>query len=115
MRGHQRVDATLEVTLESESNFFSGFATNISEGGIFVATHSLQPVRSRLCVALSLPNHPEPFEVQCEVCWLREYNDMIPDMTPGMGVRFLELEDSSEAWGAISEFCRDLREPLFHD
>jgi len=38
-RAHVRHDVELEVSLESESNFYMGLTENLSEGGLFIAIH----------------------------------------------------------------------------
>ena len=43
LRRYPRHDVELEVTMESESNFYMGLTENLSEGGIFIATHMLKP------------------------------------------------------------------------
>ena len=40
-RRHLRYAVELDVSMSSEHNFYAGFAENLSEGGVFVATHSL--------------------------------------------------------------------------
>lgn len=108
-----RVDVELSVTVESESNFFNGFSENISEGGLFIATHDYKPVGERVTIRVALPDDGETIVVDCAVCWVREYNPEIPHMTPGMGVRFLNLSP----WDTerVEDFCASLRDPMFID
>lgn len=113
LRQHRRVALKVEVTLQSESNFYNGFSVNISEGGLFVATHDYKPIGTRLTLDMNIPDGRGPISVSCEVRWVREYNEMVPDMVPGMGVRFLNLSD--EVAGRIEEFIEDMRDPLFFD
>ena len=40
-RGHHRFSVDLDVSLGSDHNFYSGFAENLSVGGVFVATHQV--------------------------------------------------------------------------
>jgi uncharacterized protein (TIGR02266 family) len=112
-RIQDRIDVEIKLTIESESNFFSGFTQNISEGGLFVATHDYKPIGHETLIRFSLPDQGEPVVVKCRVCWVREYNSMAPDMIPGMGLRFMDLGP----WDAerIQDFCESLREPLFID
>ena len=112
-RRHSRIAVKLEVTLESESNFFSGFSMNMSEGGLFVATHDHKPLGSEVQVTLSLPDGGEPVKAACVVRWVREYNPAVPDMAPGMGVQFVSL--SAEELTRVESFCNGLRDPLFYD
>ncbi len=110
-REHERFSVDLEVSLGSEHNFYAGLAENLSAGGVFIATHRLQKVGSKIDVSLRLPDTQEPFRLVGEVRWVRVYNEQ-SDTPPGLGIRFTEL--SSEVTTAINRFL-DQREPLFFD
>ena len=43
-RQFTRVPFTVEVSVASEHNFFTGFTSNISEGGVFIATDLPPPL-----------------------------------------------------------------------
>jgi uncharacterized protein (TIGR02266 family) len=112
-RTQHRIDLELSITFESESNFFVGFSTNISEGGLFIATHDYKTVGSTLKVRFAIPDDGDPVDVTCAVRWVREYNSMAPSMIPGMGVEFVDLSP----WDLerVQDFCDGLREPMFID
>ncbi len=112
-RDTDRLDVELSITVESESNFFAGFSENISEGGIFIATHDYKPMGTRVAVQFSLPDMGPAIHVTCEVRWVREYNPLVPDMIPGMGLCFEGLTEQDQR--RIQHFCQQLREPLFMD
>ncbi len=40
-RKHTRITLKTEVHLGSESNFYTGFTNDISEGGVFISTHAV--------------------------------------------------------------------------
>jgi uncharacterized protein (TIGR02266 family) len=109
-RGTVRVALKTQVDLSSDSNLFTGFGTNISEGGLFVATLSVVPVGTPVDLLFSLPGGTR-LSVQGEVRWIREVNDRTPDVFPGVGVRFVELP--TEAAEALHRFVQS-REPLFY-
>ena len=111
LRGHHRHPVEIDITLESESQFYAGFGENLSEGGIFVATHAVQPVGARLEVIFTLPGMNRPFRVQGDVRWVRQYSET-SDMPAGMGLRFVSL--SKDDADAIHEFCAR-RAPLFYE
>jgi uncharacterized protein (TIGR02266 family) len=100
-----------EVGLRSESNFYTGFSDDISEGGLFVATYSLLPLGAHLTISFGLPGGEE-IVAEAEVRWVRD--PMLGDMSlsPGMGVRFTTL--APEQLAAIRKFM-DLRQPMFYD
>ena len=95
-RQQKRHDAVLEVTAEAGHQFFTGFTENISTGGLFIATYRLLPLGSRFRLKFKVPGLDHVFEATCEVRWVREYNELVPDMQPGMGVRFLDLSPEEE-------------------
>lgn len=99
------------VGYETESNFFAGFSSNISEGGLFVATINLPPVSSVVEIRFSLPSGFEASSTG-EVKWTRDWNEMTPDVAPGFGVSFKSLRDDTRQ--AIQSFVSQ-REPIFYD
>jgi uncharacterized protein (TIGR02266 family) len=110
-RQHPRATIKTAVHLGSESNFYSGFTNDLSEGGLFVATHLVLPIGTRLDLEFSLPDDDTPIRAQGEVRWTREYNPS-SDGAPGLGLRFLKLELADR--DRIDAFVK-LRETLFYD
>jgi uncharacterized protein (TIGR02266 family) len=110
-RVHERFLVDLQVSVLSEHNFYAGLAENISAGGLFIATHQLQKVGSRIELSLRMPESDEVFQIVGEVRWVRLYNEH-SDTSPGLGVRFTELPTGAAA--AIGRFLGQ-REPLFFD
>jgi type IV pilus assembly protein PilZ len=110
-RGHERFSVDLEVNVCSEHNFYAGLAENLSAGGLFIATHKLQKVGSRIELSLRMPDSEEVFQIVGEVRWVRLYNEH-SDTSPGLGIRFTELPTAATA--AINRFLGQ-REPLFFD
>jgi uncharacterized protein (TIGR02266 family) len=110
-RHYPRHNVELEVTMESETNFYMGLTENLSEGGLFIATHVLKTLGTRVEVSFKLPDMAEPIKVTGTVRWLREFSPT-SDTSPGMGVRFEHL--SAEHTEQIRRFLA-ARDPLFHD
>jgi uncharacterized protein (TIGR02266 family) len=104
-----RVRMQAVVDLLSDSNFFHGFSTNISEGGLFIATVELLPPGTEIDLHFSLPGGNK-VEAKGVVRWTREVNGHNPDVFPGVGVQFTELP--SDAATAIREFVSE-RDPIF--
>ena len=107
----QRVDLSVGVGFRNDSSFYTGFTQDLSEGGLFVATHMLQPIGSEITLTFALPTGPE-ISVRGVVRWQRdphEHNSLTP---PGMGVQFQDLSD--EDLERIRKFVA-LREPLFFE
>lgn len=108
-RSHTRVRLQANINLGSDSNFFTGFSTDISEGGVFVATVETVPRGTTVDLDFTLPGGRQ-LKASGVVRWLREPNDHMPDLMPGLGVQFQDLQ--SEVASLISDFVRK-REPLF--
>ena len=109
-RQFERHKVDLDVSLGSDHNFYSGFAENLSGGGVFIATHLLRPVGEQIEVCIHLPDGSEIRGIG-EVRWVRVFNPD-SDQPPGIGVRFSELEEGCSA--AIEAFLRE-RDPMFFD
>jgi uncharacterized protein (TIGR02266 family) len=109
-REHSRFCVDLDVTVGSDHNFYAGFAEDLSAGGVFIATHKLKPVGSKIELSINLP---DGFQMRAlgEVRWIRVFNET-SDTPPGMGVKFIDV--SAEAVSSINGFLAR-REPLFFD
>jgi uncharacterized protein (TIGR02266 family) len=105
-----RVHLRTNIGLGSDSNFFTGFSTDIHTGGLFVATVETVPRGTQVDLDFTLPGG-RPLKASGVVRWLREPNDHTPDLMPGVGVQFQELQP--EVASLISDFVRQ-REPLFY-
>lgn len=110
-RRHTRYRVDLDVTVTSEHNFYAGFVENMSSGGIFIATHQLRPVGEKLEFSVHLPGQEHPIKGEGEVRWVRVYSET-SNVPPGMGIRFLEIDDDSVK--NIEAFLAQ-REPMFYD
>ncbi len=110
-REHDRFSVDLEVNVQSEHNLYAGLAENISAGGLFIATHKLQKVGSKIELTLRMPDSDQSYNITGEVRWVRLFNEQ-SDTSPGLGIRFLDLPPG--ATGAIERFLAQ-REPLFFD
>lgn len=111
-RAAPRKEVITEVTLESDTNFYTGFTVDLSTGGLFIVTWDLLPIGTRVNLSFSLPRTREMIAVQGVVRWLRELNRNNPDLWPGMGIQFLEVPERAKA--SIEAFMKD-REPIFYE
>jgi uncharacterized protein (TIGR02266 family) len=110
-RQHHRHNVELEVTMESETNFYLGLTENLSEGGLFIATHVLKPLGTQIDVTFKLPDRELPIRAIGTVRWVREYSDT-SDTSPGLGVRFEHI--GGDEIELIRRFLA-ARAPLFYD
>jgi uncharacterized protein (TIGR02266 family) len=109
-RQHPRVDLFVEVTLESESNFYAGISNNLSEGGVFVATFAPPRIGAPVALVLGLPGSGQRFALSGVVRWVREA-EVCQGVTPGCGIEWLELPDGART--AIERFVRSRDTELY--
>jgi uncharacterized protein (TIGR02266 family) len=106
-----RFAVDFDLTLDSETYFYAGSATNLSTGGFFVATHILQSIGDRFKFTLRLPQTNRLVRGVGEVRWHR-HRDESPEAPAGMGIRFVELDEGGQL--AIDECLAD-RKPVRWD
>ena len=111
-RKYERATLKTFVHLESDSNFYTGLTSDISEGGLFVATHEVLPLGAVVDLEFSFGRDDHEVNVQGEVRWVRDYNPDTPEVRPGMGVKFLNLSCQDRA--RIKLFV-EMRDSLFFE
>ncbi len=110
-RENTRVQLDAEIGFYSDSNFYTGFTQDLSEGGVFVATYELQPLGTQIEVNFMLPGGHE-LNVIGVVRWLKDPIEDTPGVYPGMGIQFVQV--GAEDREAIQEFVQN-RAPMFYD
>ncbi|NMO21553.1 TIGR02266 family protein [Pyxidicoccus fallax] len=108
-RRNGRVRMHTSIDMRSDSNFFTGFSMDISEGGVFIATVDPVPRGTQVELDFTLPGG-RPMKVTGVVRWVRESNSRTPELMPGVGVQFTGLPP--EVASAISSFVTT-RDPMF--
>ena len=104
------VDCT--VTIDSEHNFYAGLAQNLSEGGIFIATHIVHPIGTKFNLSIHLDDGlPGVVRGVGEVRWLRPAREG-SDLPAGLGIQFIELSHGGNE--RIASFLRR-RRPMMMD
>jgi uncharacterized protein (TIGR02266 family) len=110
-REHARHRLELEIDVSSDHNFYTGITSDLSEGGVFVATHLERAVGTVVDLAFKLPGSDEVLQAVGEVRWLRAYSES-SDAPPGLGIRFVLLGPGVRE--AIQRFLAQ-RDPMFYD
>jgi uncharacterized protein (TIGR02266 family) len=111
-RQQPRFAVAVQVTMESEHNFYTGLTQDLSGGGLFVATHNIRPVGERVHLRFTLPTSRDPIEALTEVRWVRPMAVPGGGGEAGMGLQFLELPPPAKE--AVKAFLQK-RESLFYD
>ena len=86
----ERVPVTWSVDCETDDTFLYASITNISELGIFVATHEPLEIGTRLTLRFAPPGH-ESFVLQGVVQWINPVRVLAENRNPGMGIRFVDI------------------------
>lgn len=87
-RAHPRAPIELKVDYKRLNSFFADYTKNISKGGTFIKTTKPLPVGTRFLFRLTVPRHPEAFELLGEVVWTGYDGD-----DAGMGIKFVYESD----------------------
>jgi uncharacterized protein (TIGR02266 family) len=66
--------------------------SDLSKEGLFLQTESLLAIGKRLSLEISVTGEPAPWAALGRVVWTRSTRD--PWGSPGMGVKFIDVEDS---------------------
>lgn len=106
-----RARLVAQLDLHTESNFFSGFSGDLSDGGLFVSTYQPLSPGQAVEVELSLPGG-HTFSAQGHVAWLRSPCVLNDDISPGAGIVFDELDPQARK---LAESFMLYREPTFVD
>lgn len=106
LRRDERVPlkARVDYELLSEDAFLFEYTSNLSRGGIFLATRNPLPVGTQLSLRFSLPNGEGSIETAGQVAWVNEYKRGGKNLNPGMGIEFVNLLDSDRE--AISRLVK---------
>ncbi|MCK5799179.1 MAG: TIGR02266 family protein, partial [Deltaproteobacteria bacterium] len=107
-----RVPLKANIGLATQSNLYTGFTNDISEGGVFVTTHQLLPIGTEVEIEVSFADVGGPsVKARAVVRWIRDEDAGEGD--PGLGVNFLDLDDEIRTW--IQRFVDSQRQPIFYE
>ncbi len=84
--------------------FFSEFASNINEGGMFIETDNPAELDDVVQLQMRFPELESPVQVGGRVAWTSDGKEGGP---PGMGIEFLDL--SEETRDTINQIVQKLR------
>lgn len=99
----------VDLAETEDISFYSGFSDDII--GIFIPTFALRPLGKKIAIKL-IYKRGSHVALSGHVEWLREYNPMIPETYPGIGVR---LEVYGRRTSAIIESFVSTHPSLFFD
>lgn len=94
-RDSVRVPTRLRVGFESYGEIRESLMTNVSRGGLFIATASPLPLGTRMRIRICIEETGDVVDVEGEVAW----HNMGPGLVSeeqGMGVQFVRLTEEEE-------------------
>jgi uncharacterized protein (TIGR02266 family) len=104
-----RLHHEIPVAYRSVGSFLSDWATNISQGGLFINTRKPLPVGTPVKILIQLPGMRFPFELGGRVTRVTEYDNKA-NMVPGMGIEFTEVDATRQR--ELDHFVSRLRQDL---
>ncbi len=91
-RSTPRVDVVLQLQFRSAGHLLVNYCTNLSRGGLFVASHEPLPVGTQIQLELTVPGDSTTTLLDGEVRWVRQFD---ADEGPaGMGVKFRDVDSA---------------------
>jgi uncharacterized protein (TIGR02266 family) len=81
----------LRYLIEGSARFFTGFARDVSRGGIFIHTYDPPEVGTRLEVTFLVPILDTIIQLPAEVAWVRPEDRAPRAELVGFGARFLQV------------------------
>jgi uncharacterized protein (TIGR02266 family) len=85
----------LQLRYPDENTFVQRFATNVTRGGIFIASRSPFPVGTVIAFEVSLLSGLPMLGGSGKVAWVREFDPQAPQRAHGMGVQFIKIAPGS--------------------
>lgn len=91
-RQHPRASARLRVKFPSMEILQHDYSEDISRGGIFIQTQKPREVGERFILTLVHPRSNQELELLGEVVRVIHQEVQTPGLTPGMGIKFIEMD-----------------------
>jgi uncharacterized protein (TIGR02266 family) len=86
----------LSIAYKNREAFLKAFTPNADMGGLFVKAENPLSPGHKFQLKLSIPGISNPLQIKCEVIWARKREKNLPDMKPGMGIKFIEMSEKNK-------------------
>ncbi|HET8733133.1 MAG TPA: TIGR02266 family protein [Anaeromyxobacteraceae bacterium] len=108
-RRANRLEHELPVAYRSVGSFLTDWATNISQGGMFINTRSPLPVGTDVKILIQLPTMEFPVGLSGKVMRVVEH-DRAAQVAPGMAIQFTDVDPSrrEQIESLVERLQRDL-------
>ncbi len=104
-----RLHHELPVAYRTVGSFLTDWATNISQGGLFINTRKPMPVGTEVKIIIQLPGAAFPFDITGTVRRIEPVGNK-GNAAPGMAVEFTEMDRAKLE--RIETFVQQLRKDL---
>lgn len=108
-RRSTRLHHEIPVAYRSVGSFLTDWATNISQGGLFINTRKPLPVGTAVKILIQLPGASFPFQLAGRVARVTDFDNRA-NMVPGMGIEFTDVDDPKRR--EVESFVDRLRAQL---
>jgi len=108
-RRSSRLHHELPVAYRSVGSFLTDWATNISQGGMFINTRHPLPVGTLVKILIQLPVSAFPVDLVGRVTRVTEFGNQA-NVMPGMGIEFTDVDAAKRE--QIEAFVQKLRTEL---
>ncbi|HTP49850.1 MAG TPA: SAM-dependent chlorinase/fluorinase [Anaeromyxobacteraceae bacterium] len=108
-RRTSRLYHELPVAYRSVGSFLTDWATNISQGGLFINTRHPLPVGTLVKILIQLPVAAFPVDLSGRVTRVAEFDNQA-NVVPGMGIEFTDVDSTKKE--QIEAFVQKLRQEL---
>src|SRR5262245_54610714 len=79
-----------KVKEEDDRGHLFGYAKNISQSGLFIASINPRLPGEKFTISFRVPDTQISVRCRCEIIWMRKFNPKTKE-DPGYGVRFLDI------------------------
>ncbi|MCP4676539.1 MAG: hypothetical protein GY854_13695, partial [Deltaproteobacteria bacterium] len=91
-RQHPRAEASLQVSYKSVAALVQAYSSDISEGGLYLATRKLMPVGTVIALNIALPDEGPELEAIARVVRVQNEKEAASGgRQRGMGMEFLDV------------------------
>jgi len=104
-----RLHHEIPVAYKSVGSFLSDWATDISQGGLFINTRKPLPIGTEVRVLIQLPGEQFPATLDGKVTRVSEF-DNAHNLVPGMAVQFTGVDEARRE--QLEQFVQRLRREL---
>jgi type IV pilus assembly protein PilZ len=96
-RAHQRFEVEIPVDCSTKQMFVSNHVSNISRGGLFIASPNPLPLDAEVSLVIRLPGHVRPILAKGRVVWNYDIRKGTTQIIPGSGIKFSDIPAGDRA------------------